>query len=327
MTKALVTGGTGFIGSNLVKALLRDGFDVRIFDNQFRGVADNLAAVADDIEIVSGDIRDGKAVAKATDGCDHVYHLAFVNGTEFFYTKPDLVMDVGIRGHFNVMDACQAKGVSTFVYASSSEIYQMPTVIPTPENVPGVVPDVMNPRYSYGGAKLIGELLSIHYAKESKMKRIIFRPHNVYGPAMGFEHVIPQIVHKICRASHTFKDRDATITIQGTGSETRAFCYVDDAVEAIRIATEKGEDRSIYHIGTEQETKIADLIRSIAAFLDIRLTVLPGELQKGGTPRRCPDISKLKSLGYKPAVSLQKGLTETVKWYRDHFIYQEDTTT
>jgi len=324
MTKVLVTGGTGFIGANLIDGLLAEGYHVRAFDNNFRGRRDNLDKIIADVEVCEGDIRDYAAVCEAVKGCDHVYHLAFINGTEFFYKYPGLVMDVGIRGHFNVMDACRDYGVAKFVYASSSEIYQTPGVVPTPEGVMGVVPDVMNPRYSYGGAKLIGELLTFHYAEQADMQRIAFRPHNIYGPAMGFEHVIPQIIQKIAHATLLFKKTEATIPIQGTGDETRAFCHIKDAVKGILIAAEKGEDHNVYNVGNDRETRIADLVMLIAKHLETEITVVPGELQKGSTHRRLPDISKLKATGYVPSISLEQGLRQTVRWYRDFFIRKGD---
>ena len=193
----LVTGGSGFIGSALVKALLRDGNHVRVLDNNSRGSPRRLADVAADIELVDADIRDAGAVERAMQGADEVHHLAFVNGTEFFYEAPELVLDVGVLGMINVLDACRRHGVGTLVLASSSEVYQTPPNIPTDENVPLVVPDPLNPRYSYGAGKLISEVMAINYGRKFFQRVLIFRPHNVYGPDMGFEHVIPQFALRL----------------------------------------------------------------------------------------------------------------------------------
>src|SRR5215218_821288 len=136
----------------------------------------------------------------AVRGIDEVHHLAFVNGTEFFYSAPELVLDVGVKGMINVIDACRAAGVGRLVLASSSEVYQTPPRVPTDETVPLVVPDPANPRYSYGGGKIISELMAINYGRRHFDRVLIFRPHNVYGPDMGFEHVIPQFVLRLKRA-------------------------------------------------------------------------------------------------------------------------------
>lgn len=319
MSKVLVTGGTGFIGANLVTALVQEGYDVRVFDNNFRGRDGNLKSVWEQIEFIKGDIRDPLQARDATKDVQVVYHLAFINGTEFFYKYPELVLEVGIKGHLNIMEACQESDVERFIFASSSEVYQVPKVLPTPENISCVVPDVWNPRYSYGGSKILGELLTIHYRPEAPMIRSIFRPHNIYGPAMGFEHVIPQIVQKICLATDYFSQREASITIQGNGSETRAFCYIDDAVRGILLLQKQGLDREIYHLGTNEEMSIISLVQRVATILGIELKVSKGPLQKGSTPRRCPDISKLMSLGYRPNTPLEVGLSRTVEWYKEAF--------
>ena len=164
--KILVTGGSGFIGSGLVKALVKAGHRVRVLDDNSRGRPRRLTEVEKDIEFIAGDIRDAEAVSRATAGMDEVHHLAFVNGTEFFYTQPDLVLDVGVRGMINVIDACRAQGVGKLILASSSEVYQTPPQVPTDETAPLSIPDPLNPRYSYGGGKLISELMAINFGRK-----------------------------------------------------------------------------------------------------------------------------------------------------------------
>ena len=134
---------------------------------------------------------------QAAAGVDEIHHLAYVNGTEFFYSAPELVLDVGVRGMINVIDACRANSVGTLVLASSSEVYQTPPHTPTDETAPLVVPDPLNPRFSYGGGKIISELMAINYGRKDFERVLIFRPHNVYGPDMGFEHVIPQFCRRL----------------------------------------------------------------------------------------------------------------------------------
>ncbi|MGE4505235.1 MAG: NAD-dependent epimerase/dehydratase family protein [Desulfovibrionaceae bacterium] len=328
MGRVLVTGGSGFIGSALVRALVARGAEVRVFDNNSRGVRANLAGVAERVEIVEGDVRDAAAAREAVRGCEAVYHLAYVNGTEYFYTKPDLVLDVGIRGHFAMMDACADEGVGSFIHASSSEVYQTPPLLPTPEDVPASVPDVKNPRYSYGGGKIAGELLTLHYRLDSPMRRVIFRPHNVYGPAMGFKHVIPQLVQKLHEAARGAGAGsrpevkgivEVEIEVEGDGGQTRAFCHVDDAVAGILAVGSSGQDREIYHVGVDEETSIRTLAQRLAAQLGLKVRLRPGPLPKGGTLRRCPDVSRLRALGWEPRVSLDEGLARTAPWYWNHY--------
>ena len=315
MSKILVTGGSGFIGSALTKALVRAGYKVRVLDDNSRGSPRRLKAVEKEIEFVAGDIRDADAVAKAAQGVDEVHHLAFVNGTEFFYTQPELVLDVGVRGMVNVIDACRTNNVGTLILASSSEVYQTPPKVPTDETAPLSIPDPMNPRYSYGGGKLISELMAINYGRKFFERVLIFRPHNVYGPDMGWEHVIPQFALRLKKLADAQASGPLRFEIQGTGKETRSFCYIDDLVAGVMIMREKGEHLGIYHVGTMEEVSIADLARRTARLAGREIELVEGPAAAGGTPRRCPDISKLARLGYKPRVPLDQGLKTTLDWY------------
>ena len=315
MSRILVTGGSGFIGSGLVKALVRAGHHVRVLDDNSRGSPRRLSDVTKDIEFIAGDIRDAAAVDKAVRKMDEVHHLAFINGTEFFYSQPDLVLDVGVRGMINVIDACRKNNVGNLILASSSEVYQTPPKIPTDESAPLTIPDPLNPRYSYGGGKLISELMAINFGRKYFERVLIFRPHNVYGPDMGFEHVIPQFALRLHKLSQAQPAGTLRFEIQGSGSETRSFCFVDDLVAGVLTMRDKGEHLGIYHVGTMDEVTIADLAKRVAKAAGRDIALVPGPLQAGGTPRRCPDISKLARLGYKPRVPLDEGLKTTLDWY------------
>ena len=315
MSRILVTGGSGFIGSGLVKALVKAGHRVRVLDDNSRGNPRRLAEVADHIELVDGDIRDAAAVDQAAKGMDEVHHLAFVNGTEFFYSQPDLVLDVGVRGMVNVIDACRKHGIGTLVLASSSEVYQTPPKIPTDESAPLTIPDALNPRYSYAGGKLISELMAINFGRKHFNRVLIFRPHNVYGPDMGWEHVIPQMALRLHAMSAKQPSGTLKFEIQGTGNETRSFCYIDDLVAGVMTMLAKGEHLGIYHVGTSEEISIAELARRIAGICGRDIELKTGKPMAGGTLRRCPEISKLAALGYKPRVPLGEGLKPTLDWY------------
>jgi len=316
--KYLVTGGTGFIGSALVKRLVKEGCNVRVLDNCSRGKAQRLDEVIKDIEFIEGDIRDLDVVKKACNGVDSVFHLAFVNGTEFFYTKPELVLDVGVKGMVNVLDACIQEEIKELVVASSSEVYQTPPVVPTPETVPLSIPDPLNPRYSYATGKIVSEIMVINYGRKYFDRVIIFRPHNVYGPDMGEEHVIPQFARRMSEQIEKDLSPKIQFTIQGTGQDTRAFVYIDDFIDGLIILKDKGVHLGIYHIGTEEEVSIKEVAIEVGKCLGKELEIIAGEEAKGGTPRRCPDISKLKALGYLPKYKLIDGMPLTVKWYAEN---------
>ncbi len=316
--KYLVTGGTGFIGSALVKQLVKDGHFVRVIDNNSRGVNARLAEVSNYIEFVEADIRDSDSVSKVCQGIDSVIHLAYVNGTEFFYSKPELVLDIAVRGMINVLDACRKHDIRELVLASSSEAYQTPPFTPTSEDVPLVVPDVMNPRYSYGGGKLACELMAINYGRTGFDRVIIFRPHNVYGPDMGWEHVIPQLC---VRAKKIILNQSAGVIkfpILGDGSQIRAFCHIDDFVAGIKVLLSKGQHLNIYHIGNSEELMIAEVAKYIMESYGREFVIVPSEVPRGETNRRCPDISKMMSLGYQPKINFKNGILSTVQWYANN---------
>ncbi|MBM3508408.1 MAG: SDR family NAD(P)-dependent oxidoreductase [Alphaproteobacteria bacterium] len=316
--RILVTGGTGFIGSALVRSLVAQDAAVRTLDNDSRGAATRLADLGRRIEHITGDVRDPAVVRAAVRGVDCVCHLAYINGTQHFYSHPELVLEVGVKGMMNVLDACVAEGVRELVLASSSEVYQSPPEIPTDETVPLSVPDVLNPRYSYGGGKIISELLAVNYGRKFFDRTLIFRPHNVYGPDMGREHVIPQFILRVREAAARQPAGVLDFPIQGTGDETRAFIYIDDFTRGLLCVLDAGESPGVYHIGTGREVAMGALAHMVAAACGREIRLVPGELLPGSTLRRCPDVERLEALGFRPAVSLEEGLRRTVEWYTQH---------
>lgn len=316
MTKKsyLVTGGTGFIGAALVTALVNRGHKVRTLDNNSRGAHRRLASVAGQYEHVEGDVRDYATFAAAAKGMDCVCHLAYINGTEFFYSMPETVLDVGVKGIVNAIDVCKNLNISELIVASSSEVYQTPPKVPTDENVPLVIPDVFNPRYSYAAGKIISEVMAIHCGAKFFERMIIFRPHNIYGPDMGWEHVIPQL---IMRARELSQQGSSTVKfpIQGKGDQTRAFCFIEDMIRALLTVLERGKHMEIYNIGTDQEVMISELTRIIGRYFKCELDLVASNIASGGTLHRCPDISKIRALGYEPQVKLEDGVRRTADWY------------
>jgi nucleoside-diphosphate-sugar epimerase len=317
--KYLVTGGSGFIGNALVRALIAAGHPVRVLDDNSRGASRRLAELGLGLEgrfeWVEGDVRIPADVERAVVGVDSVLHLAAVNGTEFFYSKPDLVLEVAVKGIINVLDACGSTGVSELFVASSSEVYQTPPRIPTDEAVPLVVPDPLNPRYSYGGGKIISELLALNYGIRRLSRVVVFRPHNVFGPDMGGEHVIPQLIIRLRAAAEAQPEGPLELPIQGNGSETRAFLYIDDFIRGLLTLLEAGRHREIYHVGTMEETPIGEAARAVAALSGREVRLVPAPLREGSTLRRCPDTAKMAALGWKPTIPFVQGLRQTFGWY------------
>lgn len=314
----LVTGGTGFIGSALVKRLVKEGHYVSVLDNDVRGMTERLRGV-DNIKLIKADIRDAKSVQKACQKVDSVIHLAYINGTEYFYKMPELVLEVGVKGISNVLDGCVKENVKEFFLASSSEVYQTPSKIPTDETASLSIPDTLNPRYSYAGGKIISELMTINYGRKYFDRAIIFRPHNVYGPDMGLEHVIPQFIVRMKSICSKNKNKKIKFPIQGTGKETRAFVFIEDFIDGLMLLLEKGKHLGIYHIGTMEEKSIEKVAVQVGRYFGREIIIAPGKLAKGSVQRRCPDIEKLKKLGYKPKTNFEEGLKITAQWYDKNF--------
>ena len=313
--RILVTGGAGFIGAAVSKALLVQGHAVTVLDNLERGAPKNLGHALDQIEMINADIRDRAAVMEAVQGKETVFHLAYINGTRHFYEQPDLVLDVGVRGMINMIDALEAASIQDFFLASSSEVYQTPATIPTDEQAPLSIPDPRNPRYSYGGGKITCELMTLHWAKKFVDRTIIFRPHNVYGFDMGPDHVIPELSQKLVAAGQKQGGDNIDLQLKGDGSATRAFIHIDDFTRAITLLLAHGHDGEIYHIGTSEEVSIAHLAHEIGACLGYNINLVSGPTPTGETPRRAPDIRLMRSLGFSPEISLGRGVKRYVEDY------------
>ena len=229
--KFLVTGGTGFVGANICHLLINLGHQVTIFDNNSRGNLKRILPIKKELKFIKGDIRNYFQFDKALKNIDALIHLAYINGTKYFYSKPVDVLDVAIKGILNTFEGCKKHKIKELYIASSSEVYQTPNKIPTDENEPLKIPDIFNPRYSYGGGKILSELMGIHYGKKFFKKLIIFRPHNVYGPDMGNEHVIPEFINRLKKINK----KNKKFIIQGSGKEIRSFIFIDDFIQAFEL--------------------------------------------------------------------------------------------
>lgn len=312
MKKILVTGAGGFIGRALVTSLSSDNNNLIIaMDNNFRGSLSKIK-ISKNIKKVKVDILNKNEIKKYFKNVDTCFHLAAINGTKNFYSYPKKVLETGVQGTLNVVQQTIENNLKNFIFFSSSEAYQKPKKIPTTELEELKIPDVYNPRLSYGGSKLIGELITINYLKKTNTKFKIIRPHNVYGPDMGSDHVLPELINKIRKQKNK---KNIKIKIFGTGNESRSFIFIDDAIEGILKIYKKGLNNNIYNLGSDKEIKIKNLIKHLSDILSKKIEIKPDALHQGSVSRRCPDVSKLKKLGHKNYFDLNKGLMETIKYY------------
>lgn len=299
--KVLVTGGAGFIGTALVNRLVAEREDVRILDNLHRGKVPTNGLFH------QGDIRNLDDVCRAVRGVDEVIHLAYINGTKTFYEQPDLVLDVAVNGMSNVIKACKQYGVKRMMLASSSEVCRA-HIDGMDEAIPLVIPDPMNPRYSYSAGKIISEMLAIHSKCFDWLT--ILRPFNIYGPGMSEGHVIPDFKKQLDeRTKNAPNGYFLPFEILGDGNETRSFCYIDDFIDGLMLIREKGVHMGIYNVGTPIETTIRTLALKMGQIYGWDLDITDRcTLREGSIQRRRPNISKLTVLGYQPKVSLDEGL-------------------
>ena len=326
MSKTLITGGAGFIGFHLAKSLVNQGHEVVIVDNFFRSAKDEdllLLLNMQNIKMIEADLTDKSSWDKIGSGYDYVYHLVGINGTKLFYKIPHEVLRIGVSTTMNVLEWFRTKNNmphAKILYTSSNEAYasaleafgNLP--IPTSENVPLVIADTYNARWSYGGQKLIGELFFINYSREYNFRMSIVRPHNFYGPRAGYDHVIPEIIKRIVEKVEPFPIFGA--------DETRSFCYIEDAVQAIQMVMESEKtDGGTYHIGTSQETVIKELVEEIFNIMEWH----PNNIDiknspQGSVKRRLADVSKIKlDTGWEAVINLNEGLKKTIGWYKNKF--------
>lgn len=314
----LVTGGAGFIGTSLVRRLIQSGHEVRVLDDMSRGNPARLHGLP--VQIVTADVRDPDITAYAMQGCDAVVHAAYLQGTQTFYANPREVLSVALRGMLSVLDACQRTGCGDLLLVSSSEAYQVAPVVPTPETVPLSVPDPLNARYSYGGGKIACELMALAWQRDGVLDRaVIARPHNIYGPDMGREHVIPEFCLRMDRLAAGQPEGIIGFPIQGSGQETRSFCYIEDCTDQLALLLDQAHT-GIWNVGTDDEHSIDGVARGIARMYGREIKVVPGKLPQGSPPHRLPALAKIRGLaGAQLAVTpWEKGLDATVAWYRDH---------
>jgi UDP-glucose 4-epimerase/UDP-glucuronate decarboxylase len=321
MARALVLGGAGFIGYHLAARLADEGCALTLVDDLSRGRADaelERLLARREVAFVERDLTRADWARGLDTAWDQVYMLAAVVGVRNVETDPLRVLRVNTQALLNVLDWLPGRGEVLF-FASTSETYAGGVLagavpVPTPEGVPLSVPDPAAPRFAYAASKIWGEAAVIHAARARGFRWVIGRFHNVYGPRMGADHVVPELCLRALRREDPFR-------VYGAG-QRRAFCHVADAVEAVtRLVTAPATWDQIVNVGNDQEeTAIEDLVGLVlrAAAFRPRVERLPAP--PGSVARRCPDLGRLRALtGFAPKVALETGVRETFVWYRERW--------
>lgn len=319
--KVLLLGGAGFIGYNITKYLAENrDYSLTIADNFARGKQDELfnALIRQhNIKVVAGDYTDPKTFDLLDSEYDQVYMLASVVGVDNANSIPHEIIRINTALIYNTLEWIRRSRIGKVLFTSTSECYAgtidaFGYTIPTPEEVPLCIEDISHPRFTYAVTKMLGESGFLNYGRMLGFEITVVRYHNVYGPRMGFKHVIPHLVVRFRKGEEPFK-------VYGH-DQTRAFCYISDAVKGTVLAMEQpGTNGQIYHIGTQEEITIGDLIRYAGELMGFTGTYEDAPTYPGSVSRRCPDITKARTqLGFSPEVSWKTGLAETVNWYNQY---------
>lgn len=315
----LITGGAGFIGYYMARFHAERGDCVFIMDSLFKteGSLDKefeSLIQQQNVKFFQIDLTRPIDDMDIPEMLDIVYHFASINGTSLFYEIPYHVARTNLLVTLNLLDWLECRSVKRLVYSSTSEVYADCEKIglleiPTDESAIVAFTQPTNVRFSYGTSKFMGEFLCFHFGRLHEIPASVVRYHNIYGPRMGNKHVIPEFINRLISQESPFK-------IYG-GTETRSFCYIDDAVRAnYLVATTSDCENKIIHIGnSEEEITIEDLARLMMDILGKKVDIVECGRRSGSVSRRCPDITKLQTLtGFKVEISLKEGLSKTIDW-------------
>lgn len=309
MATYLVTGGAGFIGSNIVDELLRRGQKVRVLDNFATGREENLAEAGRQIDLVRGDVRDASAVDGAVKGCDFVLHQAALASVPRSIADPVANNEVNVQGTLNVLVAAQKHGVKRVVYASSSSVYG------DSEELPKVETMTPNPRSPYAVAKLAAEYYCRVFAELHGMTTVSLRYFNVFGPRQDpssqYSAVIPIFVKALVEGKAP--------TINGDGEQSRDFTFIENVVNANLLACEANvSGGKVYNIACGGRFTLNELYGALSGQVGSKIKPVYGPPRPGDVKHSMAAIDRIqRELGYKVSVSFETGIEKTVRWYQD----------
>lgn len=309
MSKYLVTGGAGFIGSNIVEELIRREQTVTVVDNFLTGKRGNVEPYLNDIEFIEGDIRNLDICTRACQGVDYVLHQAALPSVPRSVEDPGLTSEININGTLNVLLASRDAGVKKFVFASSSSVYGDDPHLPKKEDSTGV------PLSPYAITKQVGELFCIVFSRIYGLDTVCLRYFNIFGPRQDpfsqYAAVIPNFIDKMI-------DGRAP-TIYGDGEQSRDFTYVANVVEANLLAL-RAENVSgqVFNVACGLRTTVNALAVAINEILNADISPIYDKPRPGDIKHSFADISKAEQMvKYQKIFSFKDGLEKTIQWYKD----------
>jgi UDP-glucose 4-epimerase len=305
----LVTGGAGFIGSSLADRLLALGHTVTAFDNFSTGLQPFVeqARAHPGYRLIEGDLLDEGAIQAAAKGCDFIFHFAANADVRFGTEHPRKDLEQNTIATFHVLEAARLNGVKGLAFSSTGSVYGEARVIPTPEDAPFPVQTSL-----YGASKLAGEGLLAAYAEGFGLKTYIFRFVSILGPRYTHGHVY-DFYRKLSVDPHA-------LTVLGDGHQKKSYLHIDDCLSAMLTVIEKAKDKvNIFNLGTDEYCEITDSVGWICDELGVKpqLSFTGGERGWiGDNPFIYLDTTKVRALGWRPQVSIQQGVRNTLNWLK-----------
>ena len=297
--KTIITGGAGFIGSNLVDQLVKLGHQVVVLDNLSTGHLSNLYQVKNEIEFVNIDVSSGEDfIYKYFDNVDWVFHIAGLADMLPSIINPNKYFQSNVIGTLNVLGASKKAKVKKLIYVASASCYGIPDKCPTDEK------SKINPQYPYALTKFLGELLVIHWSKVYNMPNVSLRFFNAYGPRLNIKNPYGSVFAVFLAQKLAKKP----LTIVGDGKQTRDFVHIYDLVDALIKAAQKGKNGEVYNVGSGKEISI-NFIANLIGGSKFNIPKRPGE-----TDRSLADISKIKKqIDWQPTITIEEGIKILLK--------------
>ena len=316
MKKVLVTGAGGFIGSHLTELLVKKGYDVKAFvhynsSNKWGWL--DASDVKNNVEVITGDIRDMDSVYAAIQGCDSVFHLAALIGIPYSYVSPQAYIKTNIEGTYNILQSARQLDLEKIMVTSTSETYGTAQYVPIDENHP------MVGQSPYSATKIGADQLAISYFKSFDLPVKIVRPFNTYGPRQSARAIIPTVISQILSGKTELK--------LGNLTPTRDLTFVKDTANGfLQIALADGLFGEITNIGMSEEITIGELVKLIARLIGTEVQILSDEQRirpdKSEVERLfCNNSKILASTSWKPDYTLETGLMETIEWIKNNLAY------
>ena len=307
--RVLVTGGAGFIGSHIVRRLVKDGHSVRVLDNLVTGFRHNLEELEGQIDFIEGDICDPDTCAEAVEGVETVYHVAALPSVPRSMADPIGTHNTNVNGTLNLLESARRSGVKRFVYSSSSSAYGDTPQLPKVESMEPL------PRSPYAAAKLSGELYSLAYARAGLIEAVALRYFNVFGPRQDPNGPYAAVVPLMFRAVLT----DAPMTIYGDGRQTRDFTFVDNVVDANILAGSQPGARvsgHVVNVGAGSRTTLLDLVGMAEDITGRQITLRHLPPRAGDVRDSQAGLDRARDvLGYRPRITIREGLEQLWTWY------------